>query len=330
MKHALAHLRHAHLPFGIVLAAAAIVCAGLVMEIDRLVFEATVGEPLTRQASVIFVVSLAVALMVGWAAMDKARRHAETARLRQARHHVLAAIGSDAIVMHYQPIVDPAGGVKGFEALMRVRGPGGIGAPAALLADAALARLDAVLTRAVLSRVMADQDTTLGRTVPITVNVSVRALRDLDTDWLIAAIAGRRLNIEVTEDAFFDGDPRILERLALLRGAGARIYLDDFGTGYSSLSHLAAMPIDVLKIDQSFVLQMDRSERHRKLCHAVIGLAARLDLDIVAEGVETRAAFDELAAFGCSGFQGYYIARPMPAAIAAGFATGGSARNNAT
>ncbi len=318
MKRLLAHLHRFHVPFGVVLLATAIVCAVMVMEVDRLVFEAAVGRPLTRQASTIFAVSLVVALTLGWSTLDLVRRRAETARLRQARRHVLSAIGRGAITMAYQPIVDRAGVLKGFEALMRVRGPDGIGPPAALLADAALAGLDGPLTRAVLARVLADQDATLGQSVPITVNFSVRAVRDIDIDWLITTIAGRGLNIEVTEDAFFDDDPRILERFAMLRGAGARLYLDDFGTGYSSLNHLVAMPIDVLKIDQSFVRQMDRSERHRNLCRAIIDLAATLDLDIVAEGIETQATFDQLVAFGCRGFQGYYIARPMSAAAAMG------------
>lgn len=321
MKRLVQHLGRSHVPFGFVLLTIAIVCAGLVMEVDRLVFAATVGRPLTRQASILFAISLIVALTSGWIVIDLVRRHAEDGRLRLARKRVRAAITDGAIVMFYQPIVDPAGGLKGFEALMRVRAPGGgVMPPARLLADAALADLDATLTRAVVTQVRADQDTTLGLSVPITVNFSVRAIRDLDEDWLLAAIAGRGLNIEVTEDAFFDGDPRILERLARLRGVGARIYLDDFGTGYSSLNHLVAMPVDVLKIDQSFVRQMDQSERHRNLCRAVIELADRLDLDTVAEGVETQDALDQLAAFGCRGLQGYHIARPMPAADAARFA----------
>ncbi len=320
MHHLLAHLARTRLPFGVVVVAVAIVFAALALEIDRLAFEAVVGRPLTRQASVTLAVSLVVTLAAGWGLVDLIRRHVEDRDLRRARRRVLAAIEDGAIVMFYQPIVAADGGLKGFEALMRVRGPGdAIGPPAGLLADAAAAGLDAALTRAVLARVRTDQDTTLGRGRPITVNFSVRAIRDLDTDWLVAAIAGRKLNVEVTEDAFFDGDPRILERLAALRRAGARIYLDDFGTGYSSLNHLVAMPIDVLKIDQSFVRQMDRSDRDRNLCRAVIDLARRLDLDTVAEGVESQAAFDQLVAFGCAGLQGYHIARPMPPADAAVF-----------
>jgi EAL domain-containing protein (putative c-di-GMP-specific phosphodiesterase class I) len=96
-----------------------------------------------------------------------------------------------------------------------------------------------------------------------------------------------------------------------LRLMGVHVALDDFGTGRSSLAHLTRLPIDVLKLDHSFVMRVDRDRQARALCESVVGIAAALGLDVVAEGVETPAQLGALRAAGCGFAQGFLLARPL-------------------
>ena len=107
-----------------------------------------------------------------------------------------------------------------------------------------------------------------------------------------------------------DTDRSILT-LCALRDMGVRIAIDDFGTGYSSLSYLHQLPVDILKIDQSFVAAIETSSADRSLAPAIVSLAAALDLVVVAEGVETELQGDTLRGVGCELAQGYFFARPL-------------------
>ncbi len=122
------------------------------------------------------------------------------------------------------------------------------------------------------------------------------------------------LIFEVTETAFMS-DPgtavRILTRLGSL---GVRISIDDFGTGYSSLDYLSKLPVQEVKIDRSFVSRMHVHREDLAIVRSVIDLARNLDISVVAEGVETERDWTVLADLGCDSAQGYYIARPLPAA----------------
>ena len=118
-----------------------------------------------------------------------------------------------------------------------------------------------------------------------------------------------RLDIEITESLFVNQGTKIRPALDALRLMGAQIAIDDFGTGYSSLSHLASLPVDKLKIDQSFVRQL-HDGRGASVVEAIVSLGQRLNLVIVVEGVETQAELNQLTALGCNVAQGYLFGRP--------------------
>jgi EAL domain-containing protein (putative c-di-GMP-specific phosphodiesterase class I) len=125
-------------------------------------------------------------------------------------------------------------------------------------------------------------------------------------------VSARQLRIEVTESTLMADTTRaedVLERLAAM---GIGISVDDFGTGYSSLGYLKRLPVDEIKIDRSFVRQMREDKTDATIVASTIGLAHSLGLRVVAEGVEDRATWDELARLGCDMAQGYYLSRPLP------------------
>jgi EAL domain-containing protein (putative c-di-GMP-specific phosphodiesterase class I) len=155
-----------------------------------------------------------------------------------------------------------------------------------------------------------------GLEVPVAVNLSVRALtRELPGEIgdLLAetCITGEWLELEVTETMVMQNPAEglaILERLAAL---GIRLSVDDFGTGYSSLGYLKRLPVSEIKIDRSFVMNMDQDESDRAIVRSTIDLARHLDLTVVAEGVESSAVLTELRDFGCSSAQGFHISPPL-------------------
>ena len=128
------------------------------------------------------------------------------------------------------------------------------------------------------------------------------------------ALAPCALQLEITEEFLMADFGRACAVLTRLRDLGIQIAVDDFGTGYSSLAYLRDLPIDELKLDQSFVFPMADDARAAALVAATIGLAHSLGLRIVAEGVENHVAYTELRRYGCDQAQGYHISRPVPAA----------------
>jgi len=161
-----------------------------------------------------------------------------------------------------------------------------------------------------------------GYPVPISVNVSGVNLHTLDFPDRIAALAAdagtdpRMLGIEITESVAMRDPGTINDILTRLRLKGFSLAMDDFGTGYSSLQALSAMPFSEIKIDKSFVDQMQRSEPTLTIVKSAIALADNLGLDCIAEGVETAATADQLTDLGVTGLQGYYFSRPVPFADA--------------
>ena len=121
------------------------------------------------------------------------------------------------------------------------------------------------------------------------------------------------LAIEITESVFMGDSDAAKIWLDAVHELGFRIYLDDFGTGYSSLSYIKRFPVDVLKVDKSFVRDMSEDNSDRALVGAIINMARSLELTVVAEGVETQRQLDLLEAAGCGCVQGYYFSRPVPA-----------------
>jgi EAL domain-containing protein (putative c-di-GMP-specific phosphodiesterase class I) len=125
----------------------------------------------------------------------------------------------------------------------------------------------------------------------------------------------RQLEIEVTENILLDRDSdHIAHSVHSLRRMGVTIALDDFGTGYASLSHLKRFPVDRLKIDRSFVHEIDSRSEDAIIVRAIINLAHNLGMHVVAEGIETNAQFEFLREQGCDIAQGYFVGRPMSAA----------------
>ena len=163
-----------------------------------------------------------------------------------------------------------------------------------------------------------------GLAIPIAVNVSVKSLQDVAFPAQVKALLERfesppdDLRIEITESTLMADPATAMAVITELAGLGCRLSLDDFGTGYSSLAYLQSLPIDELKIDRSFVMAMERDENAAVIVRSIVHLAHSLGLAVVAEGVESRAAFDRLRELGCDRVQGYFLGRPMaPAAFLA-------------
>ena len=130
------------------------------------------------------------------------------------------------------------------------------------------------------------------------------------------------LTIEVTENILIEDHGRAITILHELKTLGVRLALDDFGTGFSSLNYLRRLPIDAIKIDRAFITDLDTGPDGQAIVAAVTNLAHQLGLTVTAEGVETQHQADTITTLGCDSSQGYYYAKPMPAAaLSAEFAT---------
>jgi EAL domain-containing protein (putative c-di-GMP-specific phosphodiesterase class I) len=129
---------------------------------------------------------------------------------------------------------------------------------------------------------------------------------------LETGLAAGRLELEITEGVLIGDFSRALSILRRLKALGVRIAMDDFGTGYSSLSYLQSFPFDKIKIDRSFVSNLDRSPQSAAIIRAVIGLGRGLDLPVIAEGVETAGQLAFLTDEACNEVQGYLVGRPRP------------------
>ncbi|TFD75936.1 putative bifunctional diguanylate cyclase/phosphodiesterase [Cryobacterium fucosi] len=248
--------------------------------------------------------------------------HGDT-RLRTLQE-LRVALREDQLILHYQPKIDLATErVTGVEALVRWSHPvRGLLYPDKFLVLVEEAGLMRDLTRVVLEKALDQAAIWRAHQDPLTVavNLSVSSLIDAELpDRVAAMILSRGLStsvliLEITEEVVLDDFPRARSILARLRDMGIRIAIDDFGTGYSSLAYLRDLPVDELKLDQSFVLPMAGDPRAAALVASSIHLAHSLGLRMVAEGVEDGVACAELARYGCDEAQGYFIARPVPAA----------------
>jgi EAL domain-containing protein (putative c-di-GMP-specific phosphodiesterase class I) len=152
----------------------------------------------------------------------------------------------------------------------------------------------------------------------VAVNVSAHQFRQADfVDQVLAVLKDtgadpRRLKLELTESMLVSNVEDIVEKMFALKAKGVAFSLDDFGTGFSSLSYLKRLPLDQLKIDQSFVREVLSDPNDAAIAKTVIALAQSLGLGVIAEGVETEAQRDFLAGSGCHAYQGYFFSRPLP------------------
>ena len=227
-------------------------------------------------------------------------------------------------IVHFQPKVGLDKRTVGVEGLIRWAHPrDGIVLPQAFIALAEETGLIVSLGRVVLAaaceQLVAWADRPERGQLRIAVNVSVREFRQPDFVASVLAIVdasgadARRLTLEITESVFAEHMSEIVEKMTVLRERGIDFALDDFGTGYSSLTYLKRMPLKELKIDGSFVRDVLTDPNDATIARAIIALGHELGIEVVAEGVESQAQFEFLAASGCRTFQGNLFSAPMAA-----------------
>ena len=228
----------------------------------------------------------------------------------------------DQFKVFYQPRVDVHGGVVGMEALVRWEHPTrGMISPAAFIPVAENSGLILEIGRHVLRTACRENRRwrEMGLPLSVSVNMSARQLlrrdfaREVQATLEETGLEPEGLELEITETLLMSPGPDVYGRLTELRELGVRIALDDFGTGYSSLSYLKQFPIDTLKMDRAFVMDVHRDPGNRAIAQTIVSLSRILEIRVVAEGVETQEQRVELQALGCDEFQGYLFGKPMPA-----------------
>jgi diguanylate cyclase (GGDEF)-like protein len=234
------------------------------------------------------------------------------------------ALGRGELHTEYQPIVAAASGrITGVEALLRWMHPThGLVSPTTLIPLAENSGLIAEIGQWVLEQAWADLHRWQGQSgddLAMSVNVSAHQLMLAGFAASVAAVLAtdhadaRLLTLEMTENVFVRDSERALVVLNDLKDIGVMLAIDDFGTGYSSLSYLGQFPVDIVKLDRSFVADFERIVASHTIVSAVVQLAHDLDMTVVAEGVETAEQHLEVTRLGCDSCQGFYFARPMGA-----------------
>ena len=289
--------------------------------------EATEAAELMRQADL----ALYVAKGAGKGRWRRYQSDLHTAVLErlELRAALDQAVNEGQFALVYQPIVElNTGTTVGFEALVRWQHPTrGVVPPVQFIDVAEETGLIVPIGRWVLEEALRtigrwQVDLPPGRLQYLSVNVSARQFRmpgfveEVRQALEASGVESRTLLLEITESLLLRDDDQIWADLAALRALGVRIAIDDFGTGYSSLSYLRHMPIDVLKIDKSFIDDMVASKQQRAVVAAIVTLAQTLDLSVVAEGIEEIAHSRLLQRMGCPYGQGYLFAKPLPEADA--------------
>ena len=244
-------------------------------------------------------------------------------RLRERRALLLdlrSAVEQGQFLVYYQPQARIDGEIIGFEALARWQHPTrGLVPPDTFIPIAEESGLIHPIGEWIL-REACREAASWPKPLHIAINLSPVQFRHGDLAGLVhqvlidTALAPGRLEFEITESVLIDDLPRALSILRRLKALGVRIAMDDFGTGYSSLSNLQAFPFDKIKIDRSFISDLERNAQSATIVRAVIALGRGLNLPVVAEGVETRAQLEFLASEACSEVQGFLLGRPLPIA----------------
>ncbi len=233
------------------------------------------------------------------------------------------AVQDGEFILHYQPQVDQAGNLTGCEALVRWQHQErGLVSPMMFIPVAESTGLILQIGRWVLqtacSQLRAWSDRPLVNQLTIAVNVSARQFYQPDfVDEVVSILKQTganpsRLKLELTESLLVSNIEDVITKMHHLKAIGVGFSLDDFGTGYSSLSYLKRLPLDQLKIDQTFVRDILTDPNDAAIANMVIALARTLGLDVIAEGVESIPQFEFLAAQGCHAYQGYLFSKPIP------------------
>jgi diguanylate cyclase (GGDEF)-like protein len=245
----------------------------------------------------------------------------------ELENDIRRALERDELRLHYQPLIDLASDrIVGVEALVRWQHPTrGLVPPLSFIPLAEETGLIIPLGRWVLEtacwQARAWMDTFPGSQIVMSVNLSARQFSQPDLVEQVAAILDETglpphlLELEITESVLMDQTEAGTRALRALRAVGVKLVLDDFGTGYSSLAYLKHLPLDTIKIDRSFVNGLEADDANLPIVTAVISLAHGLGIGVVAEGIETVGQLARLRELDCDRGQGFFFARPMPAAL---------------
>jgi len=260
------------------------------------------------------------------AAFDASMRDRVSKRLDLERdlHH---ALERDELVLYYQPVIDIGSGrVRGFEALLRWRHPGwGLVSPLSFIPVAEETGLIIDIgawALGVACKQMQEWRTTLpgAEDMTIAVNVSARQLRNhgivgrVQRALFESGLPRGALTLELTESTLMEDPTGAPEVLGRLKALGIDLAIDDFGTGYSSLAYLRGFPVDTVKIDRAFVMNVDGPDSaDATLVAAIVAMADALDIQTIAEGVESETQAEQLLGLGCNLAQGFLYSRPEPA-----------------
>jgi len=248
---------------------------------------------------------------------------AEILKALKIRNALQSGIANKQFELHYQPVFNLHNNeLIGCEALVRWNHPSmGLVSPVDFISVAENTGQIVPLSRWILHRACKDFKKVKDLMAPgavISVNISaIHLLRtefvtDISNALAAAGLEARYLQLEMTETVMVDHPELAIEKLTELKAMGVRIALDDFGTGYSSLSYLKSLPVDVVKVDRSFINELVNHRHDAAITEAIISMAHHLRLKVIAEGVETSAQRDYLRRCGCDAMQGFLLARPMP------------------
>jgi diguanylate cyclase (GGDEF)-like protein/PAS domain S-box-containing protein len=252
--------------------------------------------------------------------------HQDVVERMALQSELTRAVERYQLILHYQPVVAlDTGRLTGVEALVRWQHPErGLVPPGSFIPLAEQTGLIVSLGRWVLQAACRQlhqwEQAGLGGGLDLAVNVSVRQLKEPGFVATAAEVLDQtglepgRLILEITESLLMENIDGLLDVLHDLRGLGVRLAIDDFGTGYSSLAYLVKLPVQLLKIDRSFITRLDDDANNTTLVCSILKLAHDLQLQTVAEGIEQKHLAEQLHRLGCDKGQGYYFSRPLPAA----------------
>ncbi|WP_206070833.1 EAL domain-containing protein [Nodosilinea sp. P-1105] len=258
-----------------------------------------------------------------------AAMHAQAMHRLHLENDLRRAIDNQEFVLHYQPIVTlDTGQLAGFEALIRWQHPhDGLKSPGEFIAIAEEIGLISAIDcwgLAAACQQLADWQAAFPQWADLKINVNLSA-QDLQRPNLLAEIdqvlaqtglRGQSLTLEITESMLIEDIETTIDLLSQLKQRGLQISIDDFGTGYSSLSYLHRLPVNSLKVDRSFVNQIQDDHKNHQIIETIMALSRPLNLDTVAEGIETQLQVDWLRRLGYDLGQGYFFSRPLTAEAA--------------
>ena len=247
--------------------------------------------------------------------------HAQAVARLQLETALRRAVERQEFRVHYQPIVSlETGGINGFEALVRWQHPQwGLVSPAKFIPIAEEIGLIISIDRWVLAQACRQIQQWQQYYLPLKVSVNLSGqqfkqpdlIKHIDQTLQQTGLDAQSLNLEITENVIMDHGESVTTALSQLRALGVQLSIDDFGTGYSSLGRLHHFPINVLKIDRSFVSRLGVDERNLEITETIVTLAQKLGVDVTAEGVETAEQLAYLRELKCEYGQGYFFSRPL-------------------